>query len=528
MRKRIGKLFLCVAIAAAFITPSLPCFITPIAVLADDASDKAIIVLEAPFSTEGMATEITRNYGQEIQVPIANATIGGATLPVSISVKYLGASGWVDYTLPGSRRLVIGDVPGPDRNRTAVYKVTYSAGEGAQKSELVYTIWAGLEMFLTTADELISFVGDTLALPECRPVYRYRDAGGTIQYIDVSATRSITFYPSGSTGAVHPDIVGNTITFNESGVYKLTFSSPQTIEEGGVTYVSGSIERTAFINVYAERANPLSGKDGFYRCAYTIGGTSEIGIGMAQASCKSTIDIEKRNGNYYLYFTLTAAQYMDNLIVEQGGCVISGLKVAESYAGVNLHATTVFVLDGHQLSEEFFVQIKIIPMDGIVTITVNADLKNAYYVGATDALIPSALPIIQVDDDYDGADCAVGTQIAIPSAEVVFDGTYALSYSVHYESVDGTRGVVNINDGQFVAEKAGVYTIKYSALIVENGSPYATIVQHILTVKAESGVFWRSVGGVLSMIGIGLAVIGITAVTVMFFKRREVSKLQLK
>ncbi|MCL2707034.1 MAG: hypothetical protein FWE97_02575, partial [Dehalococcoidia bacterium] len=508
-------------IAAAFITPSYPCLITPIDILANDASDKAIIVLETPFSTEGMATEITRNYGQEIQVPIANATIGGLTLPVSVSVKYLGANGWVDYNLPGSRRLVIGDVPGSDRNRTAVYKVTYSAGEGMQRSELVYTIWAGLEMFLTTADELISFVGDTFTLPECRPVYRHRDADSTIQYIDISATRRITFYPSGSADAVHYDIIGNTITFYEAGVYKLTFSSPQTIAEGGVTYVSGSAERVAFVNVYAERANPLSGKDGFYRCAYTIGGTSEIGIGMAQASCKSTIDIEKRDGNFYLYFTLTAAQYMDNLIIEQGGCAVAGLKVAESYAGVNLHATTIFVLDGHQLSEAFFVQIKIIPMDGIVAFTVNADLKNVYFTEETDAPPPSALPIVQVDDVHDSADYAIGTSIAIPSAEVVFDGTYALSYSAHYESANGNREIVNINDGQFIAEKIGLYAIKYSALIVEDGRPYATIVQHTLTVKAESGVFWKSAGGILSMIGIGLAVIGIATVAVMFFKRSE-------
>ncbi|MCL2615575.1 MAG: hypothetical protein FWD30_02120 [Dehalococcoidia bacterium] len=513
MKKRVCITLLYFAIATVFVAPSLPCFIARTAFAADDDASRAIIVLSAPFSIDGMATEITRNYGSLILVPDATAKVGNTEVLVSTSVSYLGAAGWVSYDLPASRQMVIGDVPAPDRNRVAMYNVLYSAGEGAQKSELTYTIWVGLEMFLTTSDELTSFVGDTLVLPECRPMYRFRDAGGTTQYIDISATRKISFYPVGSSVAEIVTTSENAITFDKAGVYELTFASPQTIASDGITYVSGNVERVARISVYAKRSDPIGDADGMYRCAYTIGGQSATGLAMAQASCASTVDIEKRNGSYLLYFTLTAAQYMEDLFMEQSGCAVAALVLTENYVGVNLHATTVFVLDGYQLKDELFMRVKIIPMSTVVSFSVKVDLENAYFTGASNVSAQQALPLIQADEPVGGAVQSVGSRITIPPAEVSFDGVYALSYSVSYVGTGAKREGISVADRQFTAQKAGDYTVKYFALIVEDGTPYVATLEQSLTIKAAGN--WKT----LAIIVVVLAVAGAAAAVIILRKR---------
>lgn len=357
--------------------------VTVSTVYAESSNEKAIITLSTPFSSDGAATELSREYGVIITVPEATAVLGGSAAPVTCTVRYLGAAGWKELTLPSNRRVTLGDVAAPDKNRTAIYTVTYSAGSGDSLTEMKYTVYVGLEMFVTTERETVAFIGEVRDLAECRPVYKYKDGGGQTVYIDVSATREILFYPQNSDVGQSVDIAGSSVTPTEKGRYEITFYSPEKIEKDGDVYVSGSVSVTAKIYVYDGRQNPVNGKNGIYKTDYEIGGTSEIGKGMVASSCLNTIQIEKVGNVYYLYFTVTAGQMMTNFTVTQDGTSFVGRITDEHYEGADLYRTTVFTLNREQLEKAIEVSLYVEPMDRTVTFTIKADLQNAYLLEAT-------------------------------------------------------------------------------------------------------------------------------------------------
>jgi|GEM_PF-3146564 len=481
--------------------------------------EKTVIVLSSAFSVDGNATEITRDYGSTITVPQATATVGSTVVPVTTSVRFLGAGGWTDYELSSSRQFEIGNVALPDRNRTAVYKVVYSAGENEQRNELVYTIYAGLQMFLTTEDELTAFVGDTIVLPECRrPFYHYKDADGTTQRIYFDATRQIVFYPAGEETSFPVINSGNTLIPDTAGIYEIIFTSPAVIEEEGTTYVTGSIERIAYINVCKERINPLSGNNGIYSCGYSISGTNDIGKGMARASCKNTIEIEKRDENYFLYFTLTAAEYMNNLQFEQYGRDIAGLITAEKYVNSAFYVTSAFVMDKEQLSDEINVKISIIPMDSTVSIIIKADLENAHYLSPSITPSPSEIPLIEADEINQGIAANVGTKLSIPQANVIFSGQYALGYTVNLD-VNGKQQPVQSTNGVFTPEETGMYVIKYYALILADNNPYAVTLERSIHVDDANNIPL----GIILVVGMGVIFSGVIG----FVMLRHKKKVQL-
>jgi hypothetical protein len=282
--------------------------------------------------------------------------------------------------------------------------VTYAAGEGAARAESVYTVYAGLEMFMTAAAESTAFVGEAFTLPACRPLYKYKDGDAT-RYIDVSAARGIVFYPADG-GSVPVTADGETLVPAVAGRYEFVFTSSDTIEENGVTFVNGAVQRRAGVTVYAGRSNPLSGADGLYQCGYTVGGTSETGVGMINSSCKNTVQIEKRGCDYYLYFTVATAQYIGNTGAAQNGRAVPTLTVDEHYEGADLHATAVFALTGKQLGEPLDMQMDIIPMDRTVNFTVTADLANAYGIGGLTGGAPAVRPL----PDEAGGEDGCGTE----------------------------------------------------------------------------------------------------------------------
>ena len=482
MKKTIGKaclLFLSSVFAAAlFLTPSFPRISA-----AEAQAGRAVITLSAPFSADGMAAEITRSYGSVLQIPEGTAALAGEEIPVATSVEYLGSGGWTEYALAESRRLVVGEVPGLDRNRTAVYKITYAAGKGESRTELVYTVWAGLEMFLTTAEEMTAFVGDTLSPPECRPAYKYKDPGGTTRYIDIAARTETVFYPAD--GGQSASIDSGALTLGAAGLYEFTFFSPDRIEYDDVTYIAGSVLKTVRLNVYPERSDPISGAEGVYVCGYEIGGTSETGIGMVRSSCLPTVEIEKRGGVYYLYFTMTAAGYMDGLSLTQNGLPVAGITVREWYAGAELFSATAFVLDGSQLKTGFDVRLNVVPMSRIVNFTIKAELEDAYYAKASNSTAaPALLPAITAAD-FGGAAIKTGSYASVPSFLVDFSGAFSSGYTVILEGAGVSREGVTVADGSFAAEKTGVYTVRYFALIAEGGVPYAVAAERSVTVTAE-------------------------------------------
>ncbi|MDR3292499.1 MAG: hypothetical protein LBT20_00155 [Clostridiales bacterium] len=506
--KRKSILFLLIAAAIALSGFAIPSG----TVYAAASAPKAIIALSAPFSPDGAATEITRNYSDIISIPTATAAVDGESVPVTLSVKYLGKNGWTDYDLPRSGRLVVGDVVGEDAYRTAAYMVVYGAGEGAAYSELVYTVYVGLDMFVTTAREFVAFAGDELTLPECLPMYTYRE-NETLKYIDVAAARKILFRPAGSDAESEISAGGSIIP--EAGIYTLVFTSPETIEKSGVIYVSGgTLSVSVEIRVYDERTNPLLGGDGIYETSYTVGGTSEIGVGMIGASCDTKIQIEKRGEIYLLYFTIVTAQYMSGLKAYQAGAEIGGLVTLERYENSNLLCTVVFGLCAAQLKNTIGFDVYVTPMSKDVSFTVAPNLEDAYLL-RTEPSVTGNAPVIEIGE------FELGGSVKIPSATVEFDVPYVLSYAVLKKTANGYE-TVSVTDGVF-ERAAGEYVIRYTALYMGGGGKVGAVTKDkelVIPQTDDEPNFWTTAGGTAVIVALSVVCAGLIVTVSVALKKK--------
>ena len=79
-----------------------------------------VISLSRPFSDNGMATEMTMDYGDTVDVPEVIATYNGERIEGYVTVEYLGSGGWTETGLPDVRKIVLGNVAGGDHNRTVM------------------------------------------------------------------------------------------------------------------------------------------------------------------------------------------------------------------------------------------------------------------------------------------------------------------------------------------------------------------------------------------------------------------------
>ena len=125
-----------------------------------------------------MATEIDCAYGTRLTIPNPIAIVNGRRVEAVTTVKYLAADGWEIYELPQDRVLVVGDANSGDENKVAMYVVTFSAQSGDKTTELVYTIYAGLQFSNRTAwasSDAVGFVGEQLTVPTTKIQYKYKN-----------------------------------------------------------------------------------------------------------------------------------------------------------------------------------------------------------------------------------------------------------------------------------------------------------------------------------------------------------------
>ena len=455
---------------------------------ADGGYAAPVISLSQPFSDNGMATEMTMDYGDTVDVPEVIATYNGERIEGYVTVEYLGSGGWTEIGLPEDRKIVLGNVEGEDYNRTAMYVFTFGAEADGKRTEAVYTVYVGLQLYFTATGELHTFVGEETGTPTCLGQYYYLD-GTRMRFVPFELTREIIFTPTGG----EPRIVSDTDVLlpDATGEYTVTYSTPGKIESGGVTYTGAGVSVSRSVAVYSERTDPRSGGDGFYGMGYYVGGTSAIGQGMVASSCDPEIGMKKDGNRYYILFTQTAAQYMYNLKMKVGGKSLGILVAEERTEGAQSLRTFVVSLDETSVQAEIAVNMYIGPMSRDVNFTIALDLANAYPAESFPLLKREEYPAAYVPEiSASSAEMYVktGSVVTVPAATADMGGENCeVTAEVYYDQT--LREYTEVTDGTFVAAKEGVYVIVYTAettaYTTSTGAPSRTEFERLVNVSDD-------------------------------------------
>ncbi len=449
------------------------------------------ISLDAAFSDEGMATEIDCAYGKKLTIPNPIALINGKRIEAATKVKYLAADGWEEYELPENRVLTVGVANSGDENKVAMYTVTFSAEANGKSTELVYTVYAGLQFSNRTAwasSDAVGFVGEQLSVPTTKIQYKYKNEANKNVTFAIEPIFMLTYFADGDASGEIIELDGAlSFTPQRAGRYEAKYATPETVEIDEVVYIRGSQSLTRVINVYNERSNPIENNDGVYECNFIVGGTSDTGKGMIASSCSSRIQIEKTNGLYYMHFTQTAANYMFNLKMTVDDKALGNLIIREETVGAQYIREYVITMDDNTLKSEVAVSMYIGPMSRDVNFTIKADIENAYcisdevtYVGERPALY---VPIINANSST--IIKALGTTVEIPLAEAKLGNEMCpVEISVYYNG--DVKETVEVVNNAFTPTKTGTYYIVYTATSnsykTSEGNPSQTVFERQVTI----------------------------------------------
>lgn len=503
------------------------------------------IRLDGAFSDQGMATEIEKPYGAVLTLPRPIAVYGGKEIAARTEVTYLAGDGWEAYALPADRNLVVGAANAGDENKTAMYRVTYSAAADGRTAELVYTVYAGLQFSnrsaWANAGDVVGFAGEEIAVPTTKIQYVYKTEAGRNVTLQIEPEFSMTYF--GESGAGEPlELYGaSRFTPERAGTYTATYATPAVIKKDGVVYIRGSQRLSRTIRIYRDRSNPVENGEGVYECSFTVGGTSDTGKGMIASSCADRIQIEKAADVYYMHFTQTAANYMFNLKMTEESKALGNLVYREEASGARYIREYVVTLDARTLAGEIDVSMYIGPMSRDVAFTVRADLENAYKIrdeiydlGERPALY---VPVIQADSAVIVR--AVNTAIRIPEASAALgEEICPITAAVYYAGVTGNEPIA-VEDGVFVPDKTGTYYIAYTATSesyrTSLGNPSETVFERQVVVgkageieetpdesSADAQVRPSMPAGAIAGIAAGTAALGVgLAFLIVFLYRRK-------
>lgn len=469
MKDILHNVYKMILIVAALAFCVLAVFVAETTKVRADADLTPTISLDAAFSDEGMATEIDCAYGEKLTIPNPIALYGTQRVEAVTKVQYLAAQGWEEYILPENRVLTIGDANEGDENKVAMYTVTFSASVNDKTTELIYTIYAGLQFSNRTAwahSDAVGFVGEMMSVPTTKIQYKYKNEASKNITVAIEPSFTLTYFAAG-------DNVGEIIELNgalsfmptNSGRYEAKYSTPEIVEQGGVVLIRGSQSLTRVINIYDERSNPAENADGVYECTYIIGGTSDTGKGMIASSCASRIQIEKTNGLYYMHFTQIAANYMFNLKMTVEDRALGNLIAREETAGAQSVREYVITMDENTLKSEIAVSMYIKPMSRDVNFTIKADIENAYCIAndVTDTEERPALYVPVINGNSDTIIKAVGATVEIPAVTArLGNEVCSVAISVYYDG--DVREDVEIAGNTFTPTKTGTYYIVYTAV----------------------------------------------------------------
>ncbi|MDE6551289.1 MAG: hypothetical protein K2M44_07330 [Clostridia bacterium] len=450
-----------------------------------------IISLDAAFSDEGMATEIDCAYGTRLTIPNPIAIVNGRRVEAVTTVKYLDADGWEIYELPQDRVLVVGDANSGDENKVAMYVVTFSAQSGDKTTELVYTIYAGLQFSNRTAwasSDAVGFVGEQLTVPTTKIQYKYKNDASKNVIIAIEPIFTLTYFADGDDEGEIIELDGAlAFTPERAGRYEAKYATPETVQADGVVFIRGSQSLVRVINVYSERSNPTENADGIYECNFIVGGTSDTGKGMIASSCSSRIQIEKISNLYYMHFTQTAANYMFNLKMTAGGKALGNLIVREEAVGAQNIREYVVTMDEATLKSEIAVSMYIGPMSRDVDFTIKADIDNAYCVSSevSNEGERPALYVPVIDADSSVIIRILGTAVEIPSVVArLGEEECSVEISVYYSGDE--RESVEVVNNSFTPDKTGTYYIVYIATsdsyTTSAGNPSKTVFERQVTI----------------------------------------------
>lgn len=228
--------------------------------------------------------------------------------------------------------------------------------------------------------------------------------------------------------------------------------------------------------------SPLTGGDG----SYTL--TADLdGMVMGSDAFDRTVKVEKIGERYYLYLTVVKAGSMTDLSLTLRGMQV-GTQVT---AAADDSQTYCFTLGAADLQGTLPFTVFVSAMKRSVSFSLRLNLAEATRTGSEveeRGERPAEFVPVMTTDAGDRYEVAVGTPFVLPVVTAVLgDEDCPVRVTVTAPGADG--GQTDITDGRFTPQKAGEYTVTWTASspLYKTNLGNDTYVARTATVRATVG-----------------------------------------